>query len=125
MSFSRRTLAVATVVILLLGALGGIYARLRSLQAEDEARPAAEAAGEDGTVESARAFGTDIAIPVTGAAGADRPLPRLLPQPRREGQLPVAVAQLKGQVQKPTRLAILPPTGRCCTHRSSSVSVHD
>ena len=68
MSFSRRTLAVATVVILLLGALGGIYARLRSLQAEDEARPAAEAAGEDGTVESARAFGTDIAIPVTGAA---------------------------------------------------------
>lgn len=68
MSFSRRSLTIATVVILLLVALGGIYARLRSLQAaDDENGPAAAAA--DSTrpeVASARAFGTDVYIPVSG-----------------------------------------------------------
>ncbi len=67
MTFSRRTLGIATAVIILLGALGGIYVRLRALQAEDESRTA-EAAGEEGPeVESARTFGTDIAIPVSAA----------------------------------------------------------
>ena len=36
MRFSRRTLTVATAVIVLLGALGGIYIRLQALQAESE-----------------------------------------------------------------------------------------
>ncbi len=67
MTFSRRTLGIATAVIILLGALGGIYVRLRALQAEDES-PTAEAADEERPeVESARAFGTDIAIPVSAA----------------------------------------------------------
>ena len=68
MSFSRRSLTLATVVILLLAALGGIYARLRSLQAVDEENgPAAAAADSAGPeVASARAFGTDIYIPVSG-----------------------------------------------------------
>ncbi len=67
MTFSRRTLGIATAVIILLGALGGIYVRLRALQAEDES-PTAEAADDERPeVESARAFGTDIAIPVSAA----------------------------------------------------------
>lgn len=66
MRFSRRTLAITTAVIVLLGALGGIYLRLQALQAEDDTEGAAAEAGEDRPeVESARAFGTDIAIPVT------------------------------------------------------------
>lgn len=73
MRFSRRTLAVATAVIVLLGALGGIYIRLQALQAEDEGDGAAAAATGDERpeVESARAFGTEIAIPV-GAAPVRR-----------------------------------------------------
>jgi len=68
MRFSRRTLAVATAVIVLLGALGGIYIRLQALQAEDESETSADAGAEGRPeVESAAAFGTDIAIPV-GAA---------------------------------------------------------
>jgi HlyD family secretion protein len=68
MRFSRRTLSIATAVLLLSGALGGIYLRLRALQAEDEPNPAAEASAEDRPeVESARAFGTEIAIPVSAA----------------------------------------------------------
>jgi membrane fusion protein (multidrug efflux system) len=68
MGFSRRTLGIASVVIILLGALGGIYIRLRALQAEEE-NGAAEAAaeGEGQEVQSAQAFRSDIAIPV-GAA---------------------------------------------------------
>lgn len=68
MTFSRRSLAIATVVVLLLAALAGIYARLRTLQADDESATAAstEGAGRP-QVESAQAFGADIAIPVTGA----------------------------------------------------------
>lgn len=67
MTFSRRTLGIATAVIILLGALGGIYVRLRALQAEDES-PSAETPGEERPeVESARTFGTDIAIPVSAA----------------------------------------------------------
>lgn len=70
MNCSRRSLAIATVVILLLGALGGIYMRLRSLQAEGgegAAGAAAAQAGDRPTVESARTFDADITIPVTGA----------------------------------------------------------
>ncbi len=68
MGFSRRTLGIATVVIVLLGALGGIYIRLRALQAEEEdSTVAAAAEGEGQEVESAQAFRSDIAIPV-GAA---------------------------------------------------------
>ncbi|MGD2152016.1 MAG: efflux RND transporter periplasmic adaptor subunit [Gemmatimonadales bacterium] len=68
MGFSRRTLGIASVVIILLGALGGIYIRLRALQAEEEdSTVAAAAEGEGQEVESAQAFRSDIAIPV-GAA---------------------------------------------------------
>jgi membrane fusion protein (multidrug efflux system) len=68
MGFSRRTLGIASVVIILLGALGGIYIRLRALQAEEENGTAEAAAqGEGEEVESAQAFRSDIAIPV-GAA---------------------------------------------------------
>jgi HlyD family secretion protein len=66
MVFSRRTLAIITTVIVLAGALGGIYLRLRALQAEDDTESAA--AGEElPDVESAQAFGTEIAIPVSAA----------------------------------------------------------
>jgi HlyD family secretion protein len=67
MVFSRRTLSIVSAVIILSGALGGIYLRLRALQAEDE--PAsAETTDEDvPEVESAQAFRSDIAIPVSAA----------------------------------------------------------
>ncbi len=65
MGFSRRTLAIATVVIVLLGALGGIYIRLKALQAEEETGEVATNADEDRPdVESAAAFSSDISIPV-------------------------------------------------------------
>ncbi len=67
MTFSRRTLGIATAVIILLGALGGIYVRLRALQADDDSRAAETAGEEQPEVESARTFGTDIAIPVSAA----------------------------------------------------------
>ncbi len=67
MGFSRRTLAIVSVVIVLLGALGGIYIRLRALQAEEENGTFEGAEGERPEVESAEAFRSDIAIPV-GAA---------------------------------------------------------
>ncbi|MGD2215323.1 MAG: efflux RND transporter periplasmic adaptor subunit [Gemmatimonadales bacterium] len=67
MGFSRRTLGIASVVIILLGALGGIYIRLRALQAEEENGSVEAAEGEGQDVESAQAFRSDIAIPV-GAA---------------------------------------------------------
>ena len=67
MGFSRRTLGIASVVIILLGALGGIYIRLRALQAEEENGGVEAAEGEAQEVESAQAFRSDIAIPV-GAA---------------------------------------------------------
>ncbi|NIN72070.1 MAG: efflux RND transporter periplasmic adaptor subunit [Gemmatimonadetes bacterium] len=67
MGFSRRTLGIASVVIILLGALGGIYIRLRALQAEEENGGVEAAEGEGQEVESAQAFRSDIAIPV-GAA---------------------------------------------------------
>jgi RND family efflux transporter MFP subunit len=67
MGFSRRTLGIASVVIILLGALGGIYIRLRALQAEEENGAVEAAEGEGQEVESAQAFRSDIAIPV-GAA---------------------------------------------------------
>ncbi len=67
MGFSRRTLAIVSVVIVLLGALGGIYIRLRALQAEEENGTFEGAEGERAEVESAEAFRSDIAIPV-GAA---------------------------------------------------------
>jgi hypothetical protein len=67
MGFSRRTLGIASVVIILLGALGGIYIRLRALQAEEDNEAVEAAEGEGQEVESAQAFRSDIAIPV-GAA---------------------------------------------------------
>ncbi|HSG81182.1 MAG TPA: efflux RND transporter periplasmic adaptor subunit [Gemmatimonadota bacterium] len=68
MGFSRRTLAIATVVIILLGALGGIYVRLKALQAEDESGEVAANGDEDRPdVESAQAFRSDISIPVSAA----------------------------------------------------------
>ncbi len=68
MVFSRRTLSIVTAVIILSGALGGIYLRLRALQAEDESDATAAQADEDrGEVESAQAFRTEIAIPVSAA----------------------------------------------------------
>ena len=67
MGFSRRTLGIASVVVILLGALGGIYIRLRALQAEEENGAVEAAEGEAQEVESAQAFRSDIAIPV-GAA---------------------------------------------------------
>lgn len=68
MGFSRRTLAIVTAVVVLSAALGGIYLRLRSLQAEGNSESAAES-GTDSLpeVESARTFGTEIAIPVSVA----------------------------------------------------------
>jgi membrane fusion protein (multidrug efflux system) len=69
MVFSRRTLGILSAVIILSGALGGIYIRLRALQAEDENTAAENTeTGEDQPeVESAQAFGTEIAIPVSAA----------------------------------------------------------
>jgi membrane fusion protein (multidrug efflux system) len=67
MGFSRRTLAIASAVIVLCAALGGIYLRLRALQAEDEPGAAATAGEEHPEVESAEAFGTEIAISVSAA----------------------------------------------------------
>jgi HlyD family secretion protein len=67
MVFSRRTLSIVSAVIILSGALGGIYLRLRALQAEDEPT-SAETTDEDvPEVESAQAFRSDIAIPVSAA----------------------------------------------------------
>jgi RND family efflux transporter MFP subunit len=69
MVFSRRTLSIVTAVIILSGALGGIYLRLRALQAEDESDTASATTDEDQPdVESAQAFGTEIAIPVSAAS---------------------------------------------------------
>ena len=67
MGFSRRTLAIASAVIVLCAALGGIYLRLRALQAEDEPGAAATTDEEHPEVESAEAFGTEIAIAVSAA----------------------------------------------------------
>jgi HlyD family secretion protein len=67
MGFSRRTLAIASAAIVLCAALGGIYLRLRALQAEDEPGAAARTDEEQAEVESAEAFGTEIAIPVSAA----------------------------------------------------------
>ncbi|UCC48975.1 MAG: efflux RND transporter periplasmic adaptor subunit [Gemmatimonadota bacterium] len=67
MGFSRRTLAIASAAIVLCAALGGIYLRLRALQAEDEPGAAARTDEEHAEVESAQAFGTEIAIPVSAA----------------------------------------------------------
>ena len=67
MGFSRRTLAIASAVIVLCAVLGGIYLRLRALQAEDEPGAAATAGEEHPEVESAEAFGTEIAISVSAA----------------------------------------------------------
>ncbi len=64
MRFSRRTLAIVSAVVVLSAALGGIYLRLRALQAEDETENAAATDEERPEVESAQTFGTDIAIPV-------------------------------------------------------------
>jgi HlyD family secretion protein len=67
MVFSRRTLSIVSAVVILSGALGGIYLRLRALQAEDEPT-SAETTDEDvPEVESAQAFRSDIAIPVSAA----------------------------------------------------------
>lgn len=67
MGFSRRSLTILTAVIVLVGALGGIYVRLRALQAEDDSA----VAGPEGTDlpdgESSGAFTTGVAIPVSGA----------------------------------------------------------
>ena len=67
MGFSRRSLTILTAVIVLVGALGGIYVRLRALQAEDDSA----IAGPEGTDlpdgESSGAFTTGVAIPVSGA----------------------------------------------------------
>ncbi len=69
MVFSRRTLSIVTAVIVLSVALGGIYIRLRALQAGDESDNAAAATTDEDQpeVESARAFRTEIAIPVSAA----------------------------------------------------------
>jgi RND family efflux transporter MFP subunit len=67
MIFSRRTLAIATVVIVLLGALGGIYIRLQALQADEENGEIAETSEDQPEVQSAQTFGTEIAIPVSAA----------------------------------------------------------
>ena len=69
MVFSRRTLSIVTAVIILSVALGGIYIRLRALQAGDESDNAAAAPTDEDQpeVESARAFRTEIAIPVSAA----------------------------------------------------------
>jgi HlyD family secretion protein len=68
MVFSRRTLGIVTAVVILSGALGGIYIRLRALQAEDESSAAATSDEDRPDVESAEAFQTEIAIPVSAAA---------------------------------------------------------
>ncbi|UCF18465.1 MAG: efflux RND transporter periplasmic adaptor subunit [Gemmatimonadota bacterium] len=65
MRFSRRTLAIVTAVIVLSAALGGIYLRLRALQAENETQGAAATDEDRPEVESAQTFGTEIAIPVS------------------------------------------------------------
>lgn len=69
MVFSRRTLSIVTAVIILSVALGGIYIRLRALQAGDESDNVAAATTDEDQpeVESARAFRTEIAIPVSAA----------------------------------------------------------
>ncbi len=64
MNQRRRAFASAVFVLLLLGALVGVYARLRVLQAEN--RPAAATAGVDPAVERADP-GRAVAIPVTWA----------------------------------------------------------
>ncbi|KPJ94203.1 MAG: hypothetical protein AMS18_04185 [Gemmatimonas sp. SG8_17] len=68
MVFSRRTLSIVSAVVILSGALGGIYMRLRALQAEDEPDAAETTNGDQPEVESAQSFGTEIAIPVSAAA---------------------------------------------------------
>jgi len=68
MVFSRRTLSIVSAIVVLSAALGGIYLRLRSLQAEDEPATAQTPTDEDTPdVESAQAFRSDIAIPVSAA----------------------------------------------------------
>ena len=68
MVFSRRTLGIVTTVIVLGGALAGIYVRLRALQAEDEPGAADVAGDASAEVEAASPFRTGVAIPVSGAA---------------------------------------------------------
>jgi HlyD family secretion protein len=67
MVFSRRTLSIVSAVVILSGALGGIYLRLRALQAEDEPTSAETTDEDTPEVESAQAFRSDIAIPVSAA----------------------------------------------------------
>ncbi|MGD8866904.1 MAG: efflux RND transporter periplasmic adaptor subunit [Gemmatimonadales bacterium] len=67
MVFSRRTLSIVSAVVILSVALGGIYLRLRALQAEDEPATAETTDEETPDVESAQAFRSDIAIPVSAS----------------------------------------------------------
>ena len=67
MGFSRRSLTILTAVIVLVGALGGIYVRLRALQAEDDPAVAAPEGTDLPDGESSGAFTTGVAIPVSGA----------------------------------------------------------
>ena len=67
MVFSRRTLSIVSAVVILSGALGGIYLRLRALQAEDEPATAETTDEDTPDVESAQAFRSDIAIPVSAS----------------------------------------------------------
>ncbi|MGD8697662.1 MAG: efflux RND transporter periplasmic adaptor subunit [Gemmatimonadales bacterium] len=68
MVFSRRTLSIVSAVVILSGALGGIYLRLRALQAEDEPANAETTDEDTPEVESAQAFRSDIAIPVSASS---------------------------------------------------------
>jgi len=65
MVFSRRTLSIVSAVVILSAALGGIYLRLRALQAEDEPATAETTDEDTPDVESAQAFRSDISIPVS------------------------------------------------------------
>ncbi len=70
MAFSRRTLSVATVVILLALLAGGAWLRVRSNEGDDEASGStADAVESDSApaVSATEAFATDVAQPVSGA----------------------------------------------------------
>lgn len=70
MAFSRRTLSVASVVILLALLAGGAWLRVRSTDGEDDGSESAAAVAEGDSapaVSATEAFATDVAQPVSGA----------------------------------------------------------
>jgi len=122
MVFSRRTLSIVSAVVVLSAALGGIYLRLRALQAEDEPATAETTDEDTPDVESAQAFRSDISIPVSAlpvtrdtfvvtvsAAGQAQAMARTLLAAEVEGPVTEVYVQEGDRVRRGQVLARIDP----------------